>query len=309
MKRGKLFLAAALATTMGCQTAPAMADVNVHISLGGPRAVAYHPIYHGDYFYHAGYFPNLLFIPQLGFYVSIGSPYDLLFFNNFYYVYHGGHWYHSHYYNGPWIAVKHNRPPRAIRRHHWHKIREYSDREYRRHHRYHRWLKHRDDRHHVYKERRKSIRNSAHYQPVPRHSGKFYKGKSDYDGKKIYRKRSGDERRNAYWVRPENEKRKAYKVRTDRDKRTVYKERKKIKTWRNNEGERIVVKEKTTKTKRWAKQNDNRKGKHWAENRATHKENRYFKNRNRSGGEVKENSRGREIERSAKRWARVNDRR
>ena len=303
MKKGKLFLAAALATTMGCQAAPAMADVNVHISLGGPRAVAYHPIYHGDYFYNAGYAPNLLFVPQLGFYVSMGLPYDLLFFNNFYYVFHSGHWYHSHYYNGPWAVVKHNRLPRAIKRHHWHNIRQYSDREYRRHHK-HRWLKHHR---HVYKERRKSIRNSAYYHPVPRH--KVYKGKSGHERREFYRERSDDDRRKAYRVRHEKERRRAYKVRAERerkksyktrtnpDKRRVYKELKKTKTWSKEGSKRVVVTEKTTKTKRWAKQYDNRKERRWADRG----DNKRLKK------EMKRKFREREAHRAVKRWARAND--
>ncbi len=302
MKYGKLLLVAVLAATMGCQTAPARADVNVHISLGGPRAVAYHPIYHGDYFYHAGYAPNLLFVPQLGFYVSIGLPYDLLFFNNFYYVFHSGHWYHSHYYNGPWAVVKHNRMPRAIRRHHWHKIRDYSDREYRRHHK-HRWLKHHR---HVYKERRKSIRNSAYYHPVSRHTKKMFRDVSGHEKRKFYRKRSGDDRRKAYRDRHEKERRRAYKARAerdrkkhykagkDRDKRIVYKKRTSEKTWHDNKGKRVVVKETTTKTKRWTRQNDNRKERRWA-----HKV-----NKERIRKDLKRKFREEKADRAGKRWAR-----
>ena len=283
MKKGKLFLIAALVTTMGCQsTAPAQADVNVHVSVGGPRAVAYHPVYYGNYFYNTAYAPNLLFVPQLGFYVSVGLPYDLLFFNNFYYVYHRNHWYHSHYYHGPWVVVKHNRLPRAIRKHRWHKIREYSNYEYRKAHK-HRWLKHR---HYVHKEKRKSIRNSAYYhsdQPVHHHWKKVHKGKSDRERKKIYK------------VRSENERRKAYKIRTKPEKRIIHKERKKAKTWRNNADKRIVVKEKTTKTKRWIKQQDDPKKRRWADRG------------NKSRKETKVRPKKRDVERTIKRWSRVND--
>lgn len=306
MKKGKLFLAAVLATTMGCQsTAPAQADVSVHIGFGGPRAVAYHPVYYGDYFYNTAYAPNLLFIPQLGFYVSVGLPYDLLFFNNFYYVYHHNHWYHSHYYHGPWVVVKHNRLPHAIKKHRWHKIREYSNYEYRKAHK-HRWLKHR---HYVHKEKRKSIRNSAHYHPASRHSEKVYSRKSGYEERKFYKERTRDNRKKAYRNQPENKRRQAYKVRTERERKKTYRvksepekrvirtERKRTKTWRNTPGEQVVVKERTTKTKRWTKQKDNSKERYWAKK----------ENRNRFKGEMKRKFREREASRTAKRWARVKD--
>lgn len=289
MKTGKLFLVAAFATLMGCQSTPSVADVNAHISLGGPRAIAYHPIYHSDYFYNAGYAPDLLFIPQLGFYVSVGLPYDLLFFNNFYYVYHSGYWYHSRYYRGPWAVVKHNRLPYVIRQHRWHKIRDYCNREYRSHNK-HRWLKHR---HEIYKEKRRSIRNSAYYHDTPRSSHKVYRGKIERERQKAYRIKSEHERRKAYKVRLENERKKAYKVRTEPEKRIIYKERKKTKTWRKNPDERIVVKEKTTKTKRWTKQENNRKEKRWADGE------------NMSRVEKKGKHKDRAAEYKIKRWTRI----
>ena len=161
MKKGnRILLAALTAAILGIQATPANAEVSLHISLGGPRAVACHPLYHHGYFYHTGYAPNLLFVPQLGFYVSIGLPFDLLFFDNFYYVYHSGYWYHSPYYYGPWKVVRHKRLPHSIRRHEWRTVRSYCDRQYKRHSRHHRWLDH--PRHHK-TVKRKSIRNSPYY--------------------------------------------------------------------------------------------------------------------------------------------------
>ena len=301
MKTGKLFLAAALATTMGCQSAPAVADVDVHISLGGPRAIAYHPIYHSDYFYNAGYAPNLLFVPQLGFYVSVGLPYDLLFFDNFYYVYHNDHWYHSQYYRGPWVVVKHNRLPRAIKKHRWHTIRDYCDREYRRHNK-HRWLKHRNE---VYKENRRGIRSSAFYHAAPHNSQKVYREKTERERQKAYMI-SEHERRKAYRVRSEKERRKTYKVRSEPEKRFIYKEQKKTKTWRKNPDERVVVKEQTTTTKRWIKREDNagRKDKHWVENKANSSENHYIRRRDRSHSEKKVYHKKAVVERENRRWTR-----
>ncbi|UZJ36633.1 MULTISPECIES: hypothetical protein [unclassified Prosthecochloris] len=307
MKKGTLFLVAALATTMGCQTAaPAQADVNVHIGFGGPRAIAYHPVYYGDYYYNAAYAPNLLYIPQLGFYASVGSPYDLLFFNNFYYVYHSGHWYNSHYYYGPWTVVKHNRLPYKIRKHRWHKIREYCNHEYRKSNK-HRWLKHR---HFVHKEKKKSIRNSAYYhsdRPAVNRWKKAPDRNVDYKNKKSYKARSKNENRTAYKVRSERERNKAYKIRTDTEKRFIRKEPGKTKTWRKNPDKKIVVKEKTVKTKRWTKQNNDRKEKRFAENRGNTKEQRQFKKTNRPKNELKRKVSERKVERTIKRWGRTND--
>lgn len=288
-----------------------MADVNVHISLGGPRAVAYHPIYHSGYFYNTAYAPSLLFVPYLGFYVSVGLPYDLVFFNNYYYVYHSGYWYHSPYYRGPWVVVKHNRLPHIIRKHRWHKIRDYCDREYRRHAK-HRWLKHPRN---VYKKEHKKIRQRAYYdddqqrhwrkvyrEKPERERQKAYKVRPEHEKRKAYRVRTEQERRKAYKARSEDERRKAYKIRTEPKKRVIYKERKKTKTWRKNSGERIAVKEKTTKTKLWTKQDNNRNEKQWVKQKVNAGEIRHTERHNKFRNERKGNYKGVKVERETKRW-------
>lgn len=315
MKKGKLFLAAALATTMGFHAAPAKADVSVHISLGGPRAVAYHPVYFPHYFYNAAYAPNLLFVPQLGFYVSVGLPYDLLFFNNIYYVYHGDHWYHSHYHRGPWVVVKHNRLPRHIRKHRWHKIRDYCDREYRKHHR-HRWLKHRN---HAYKERKRSIRSSPYYHAVHPRVHNAWAGKPDYERKDTYRERSGDERRKAYKARHEHERRKTHVARSKNERKkffrterghknnTVGKEHRRTKRWGISSGNRVAVHEKTTKTRRLEKPAGYRQKRLLAEKRNSSPDSRHYRVRTNRNSRMHDNYRKFEAERAGTRWTRVGD--
>jgi|GEM_PF-371549 len=289
MKKGKLLFAAALVTTMSCQSAPARADVNIHISLDAPRAALFHPLYDNDYFYNTGYSPNLLFVPQLGFYVSVGLPYDLLFFDNFYYVYHSNNWYHSRNYGGPWVVVTHNRLPRTIRNHHWRDIRHYSDREYRRNAK-HRWLKHR---HNAYKHEKKSIRNSPFYHETrsvqkkvyrkkpDRRIQKAYKIRNDNDRRRVYKIRNDNDRRGVYKGINNNDRRRAEKVKPDKNSKRVYRE-KNTKTWKNRSGERVIVKETTRKSTVWRNKNNDRKEKRWAENRINRKDNRNHNKENRS---------------------------
>jgi len=277
MKNGKLLFAAALATTMSCQSAPARADVSVHINLNAPRAALFHPIYDNDYFYNTGYSPNLLFVPQLGFYVSVGLPYDLLFFDNFYYVYHSNNWYHSRNYSGPWVVVKHNRLPRTIRNHHWRDIRHYSDREYRRNAN-HRWLKHR---HNAYKHEKKSIRNSRYYHETRSVQKKVYREQPDRRIQKAFKIRDNNDRRRAYKGIHDNDRRRAEKIKPENSTKRIYRD-KNTKTWKNRSDERAFVKETTRKSTVWRNTDNERKQKRWAENRISRKDVRNDKKENRS---------------------------
>jgi hypothetical protein len=79
--------------------------------------------------------PDFVYLSGPGFYVSYGSPDDMLFYGDLYYLYRGGNWYYSSYYNGPWILTQEFNLPVIIRSHRWVDIRRFRDDEYRRHER------------------------------------------------------------------------------------------------------------------------------------------------------------------------------
>ncbi|MEI8032491.1 MAG: hypothetical protein WCH05_04005 [Chlorobiaceae bacterium] len=77
--------------------------------------------------------PTFIYLQDMGFSVAVGSPYDMLYYGDLYYIYRDGYWYSSSYFRGPWIIVREDRLPRNIRRHRWDEIRRYRDVEYRKH--------------------------------------------------------------------------------------------------------------------------------------------------------------------------------
>jgi hypothetical protein len=77
--------------------------------------------------------PDFVELRDFGFSVSAGSPYDIVYYNNFYYLNHGGFWYRSSDYQGPWMSVRTSLLPSKIRRHRFEDIRRYRDSEYRVH--------------------------------------------------------------------------------------------------------------------------------------------------------------------------------
>ncbi|NTW84050.1 MAG: hypothetical protein HGB36_11910 [Chlorobiaceae bacterium] len=79
--------------------------------------------------------PDFIFLPDTGFFVSWGSPYDMIFFDNMYYLYSDGLWYNAWYYDGPWSHVPDYDLPPVIRRYHWPDLRRFRDTEYRRYER------------------------------------------------------------------------------------------------------------------------------------------------------------------------------
>ena len=73
--------------------------------------------------------PNFIDLPDQGFSVSIGSPYDIVRYDDRYYVYQDGSWYNSRDYRGPWVIIQQNNLPERIRRHRPEDIRRYRDAE------------------------------------------------------------------------------------------------------------------------------------------------------------------------------------
>jgi hypothetical protein len=106
----------------------ALAEVNVNVNVGVPvpRVMVSSP-------------PAMLFgvpplfiaPPGLGFYVGSGTPYDIIFSSNFYYLYYGNSWHRSVHHNGPWVEIPYRELPLGIRKHRIEQIRSYRDREYR----------------------------------------------------------------------------------------------------------------------------------------------------------------------------------
>lgn len=77
--------------------------------------------------------PSFINLRTQGFSVSVGSPYDIIYYGNRYYIYQDGSWYRSWNYRGPWSYIRSNRLPSRIRRHNIGDIRRYRDSESRRH--------------------------------------------------------------------------------------------------------------------------------------------------------------------------------
>jgi hypothetical protein len=77
--------------------------------------------------------PDFIYLDDYGFYTSYGSPYDMIFLDNSYFLFWEGIWYYSPFYYGPWVVIRDYDLPYRIRMHRWHDIRRYRDTQYGRH--------------------------------------------------------------------------------------------------------------------------------------------------------------------------------
>jgi hypothetical protein len=77
--------------------------------------------------------PKFIMLPEQGFSVAVGSPYDIVFFENRYYTNQDGSWYRSTNYRGPWKYIRENDLPSRIKKHRLEDIRRYRDDENNRH--------------------------------------------------------------------------------------------------------------------------------------------------------------------------------
>jgi hypothetical protein len=76
--------------------------------------------------------PPRFVIPQnLGFQVAVGTPYDLFYVGNSYYVCRNNAWYRAPSYRGPWTTVRYRTLPGELRRYPVATIRSYRDIAYR----------------------------------------------------------------------------------------------------------------------------------------------------------------------------------
>ena len=71
--------------------------------------------------------PSFIDLPDQGFSISIGSPYDIINYDNGYYIYQKNSWYRSSDYRGPWMVIREKNVPDKIRHHRWEDIRRYRD--------------------------------------------------------------------------------------------------------------------------------------------------------------------------------------
>ena len=71
--------------------------------------------------------PSFIVLPDYGFSVSIGTPYEIIYYENFYYIYHNNDWYSSSFYRGPWVVIQESNLPDIIRKHRIEDIRKTRD--------------------------------------------------------------------------------------------------------------------------------------------------------------------------------------
>jgi len=122
MKKQILITAGIAGMLIGNAPSDAKADVNLHLGIGNRPSLS------------IDVWPNFIYVPELGFSVSTGSEWDILSYDNYYYVHRDGYWYRSSHQRGPWAIVHYDRLPYKLRSHNWTEIRNYRDYEYRRHH-------------------------------------------------------------------------------------------------------------------------------------------------------------------------------
>lgn len=137
MKKQILMIAGAACMLLGTPAMDANAEVNVNVGINSrPPAFVFDRR------------PTFVEMATPGFSMAVGTPYDVVYYGNVYYVNHGGVWYRSRDYRGPWVVVRGHDMPHKIRRYRIEEMRRYRDVEYRRHRdRYDRYDRydHRDD--------------------------------------------------------------------------------------------------------------------------------------------------------------------
>jgi len=75
--------------------------------------------------------PEFIYSPSLNFYVGVGSPYDVFYHNNSYFIFDQGYWYRSSHLRGSWQIVDYHILPPGFRKHRIEQIRRYRDTDYR----------------------------------------------------------------------------------------------------------------------------------------------------------------------------------
>ncbi|MBM3162179.1 MAG: hypothetical protein FJZ79_02385 [Chlorobi bacterium] len=122
MKRQLLTAAGIAGMLLGNMPQDANADLNVNIGVYDRPPIS------------VDVWPDFVYVPDLGFSVARSSQWDMLRYDDHYYVYRDNYWYRASHKRGPWVIVNYDRVPRQIRRHNWGEIRRLRDFEYRRLH-------------------------------------------------------------------------------------------------------------------------------------------------------------------------------
>jgi hypothetical protein len=73
--------------------------------------------------------PEFVAQPALGLYAAVGTPYDLFYSSNRYYLCRGNIWYAAPYYNGPWVQIGYRALPWGLRRYPMARMRYMRDEE------------------------------------------------------------------------------------------------------------------------------------------------------------------------------------
>lgn len=121
--------------------------------------------------------PQFVYVPQLGYYVAVGTPYDIAYIGHDYYINTNGGWYRTSYYGGPLVRVERRQWPPLLVRHNMGEFRRFREAEFRRYDRdrehyrgrMHRPELRREERHEVKKEEHREQRNEERHDE--RHDG------------------------------------------------------------------------------------------------------------------------------------------
>ena len=108
--------------------------------------------------------PQFVFVPELGYYVAIGTPYDIAYIGNEYYIFNKGFWYRSAYYGGPLVRVERRMWPPLLVRHNMKDFHRFRDLEFRRYDRdraHYRGQIHRPE---VRKEERRDVKKEERFE-------------------------------------------------------------------------------------------------------------------------------------------------
>ncbi|KAB0668362.1 hypothetical protein F6V30_16375 [Oryzomonas sagensis] len=76
--------------------------------------------------------PQFVFVPDLGYYVAVGTPYDMAYIGRDYFIFSNGFWYRTSYYGGPLVRVERRTMPPLLVRHNLRDFRRFREAEFRR---------------------------------------------------------------------------------------------------------------------------------------------------------------------------------
>ena len=132
-----IFSAVAL---LSASAAVSQAGLNINVNLGVPAAApppppppppVYLPAPEPEVMLPATP-PQFIYVPDLGYYVAVGTPYDIAYIGHDYFMFSNGFWYRTSYYGGPLRVVERRAFPPLLARHNFREIRRYREAEFRR---------------------------------------------------------------------------------------------------------------------------------------------------------------------------------